>query len=125
MIKWDGNYTWKQRLRRVHAALCLIGASFLVAALPATACDGIPAGTTLWVQLLSEVSSYDAKPGTAVEAVLEEDIKCENGVVFPIGTHVKGKVRRVQKVGWGIWHETAAIDLEFDRVLPEEDILPK
>jgi LssY C-terminus len=121
VIKGYGNYTWGPRLRRAHAALCLISASFLVAALPATACDGIPAGTTLWVQLVSEVSSYDAKPGTAVQAVLEEDIKCESGVVFPIGTRVEGKIRRVQKVGWGIWHETAAIDLEFDRVLPEGD----
>ncbi len=55
-----------------------------------------------------------------VDAVLEDDVKCENEVLFPIGTHVQGKVRRVQKVGWGIRHETAALDLEFDRVLPLE-----
>ena len=107
-------------MRRVHAALCLLGAGFLATALPATACDEIPAGTTLWVQLLSHVSSYDAKPGMAVEAALEDDVKCGNEVLFPIGTHVQGKVRRVQKVGWGIRHETAALDLEFDRVLPRE-----
>jgi hypothetical protein len=57
----------------------------------------------------------------AVEAVLEDDLRCDKEVLFPIGTHVQGKIRRVQKVGWGIRHETAAIDLEFDRMLAEGD----
>jgi hypothetical protein len=102
-------------------ALGLFGAGLLAATLPAMACDGVPAGTTLWVQLTSNLSSYDSKPGTRVQAVLEDDIKCENEVILPIGTRIEAQIRRVQKVGWGIRHETAAIDLEFDRVLPEGD----
>ena len=121
VIKHCRNCPGSQRLRRTRAALCLLGAGFLPAALPASACEGVPAGTTLWVQLESEVSSYDAKPGMVVQAILEDDIKCEDGVVFPIGTLVEGKIRRVQKVGWGIRHETAAIDLQFDRVIPQGD----
>jgi LssY C-terminus len=123
VIKWSGNCPRGKRGRRVRTALFLLGAILLAIALPALACDEISAGTTLWVQLVSQVSSYDAKPGTPVDAVLEDDVKCENEVLFPIGTHIQGKVRRVQKVGWGIRHETAALDLEFDRVIPQETVV--
>jgi hypothetical protein len=121
VIDCAGSYPRGQRLRQTRNALCLFGVALLASNSPAMACDGVPAGTTLWVQLISNVSSYDSKPGTRVQAVLEDDIKCENEVILPIGTRVEGQIRRVQKVGWGIRHETAAIDLEFDRVLPEGD----
>jgi len=39
---------------------------------------------------------------------------CDNGVVFPVGTSIEGTVHSVRKVGWGIRHETAALDLHFD-----------
>jgi LssY C-terminus len=111
----------RQRLCRSLRALFLLGVGLFSSAFPVLACDGVPAGTTLWVQLISNISSYDSKPGTRVQAVLEDDIKCENEVILPIGTRIEGQIRRVQKVGWGIRHETAAIDLEFDRLLPEGD----
>jgi len=108
-------------LGRARTAFILLAAGVFPAALPAFACDGVPAGTTLWVQLVSSISSYDSKPGMRVDAVLEDDVKCENEVILPIGTPVEGRIERVQKVGWGIRHETAAIDLQFDRALPEGD----
>jgi len=110
-----------QRLGRALAVFVSLAASLLATALPALACDRLPAGTTLWVQLSSNISSYDSKPGMRVQAVLEDDLKCDNEVVLRIGTPVEGRIERVQKVGWGIRHETAAIDLQFDRVLPEGD----
>jgi hypothetical protein len=117
----ENRFPRRQRLCRLPRALFLLGFGLFGSSFPAMACDGVPAGTTLWVQLISNVSSYDSKPGTRVQAVLEDDVKCENEVIVPIGTRVEGQIRRVQKVGWGIRHETAAIDLEFDRVLPEGD----
>jgi hypothetical protein len=117
----ENRFPRRQRVCRSPRALFLLGFGLLGPAFPAVACDGIPAGTTLWVQLISNLSSYDSKPGSRVQAVLEDDVKCENEVILPIGTRVEGQIRRVQKVGWGIRHETAAIDLEFDRVLPEGD----
>jgi LssY C-terminus len=112
---------WGRRFSLWGAWLCLLAAGFFAGAMPATACDEVPAGTTLWVQLVSHVSSDDAKPGMRVQALLEQDVECGGEVLFPLGTRVEGEIRRVQKVGWGIRHETAALDLQFDRVLPDGD----
>jgi hypothetical protein len=112
---WVRKRLWHPRLR---VALFLVGLTLLTAALPVTACE-VPAGTQLWLQLASDVSSHYSKPGTKLQAILEDDINCENELLFPAGTRVEGKVSHVQKVGWGIRHETAAIDLEFDQVLPD------
>jgi len=81
-------------------------------------CDSLPSGQTLWVRLTSPVSTYTAKPGDPVVAVLTEAIECDNEVIFPIGTSVNGVVRSVRKVGWGIHHETAALDVAFERAMP-------
>jgi LssY-like putative type I secretion system component LssY len=80
-------------------------------------CDGLAAGQTLWIRLSAPVSSYSSKPGDIVHAVLTEAVTCDNGVVFPVGTKIDGTVRSVRKVGWGIRHETAALDIRFDRAI--------
>ncbi|HEY1731991.1 MAG TPA: LssY C-terminal domain-containing protein [Terriglobales bacterium] len=85
----------------------------------AFACDQIPAGQAIWIRLTSPVSSYNAKPGDTVTGVLTEAIQCESKLEFPIGTHVTGVVHSVRKVGWGIRHETAALDLEFNELHPD------
>ncbi len=121
VMQCGGERTWEQRLRRGCGWLCVLGVGLLAGAFPVMACDKVPAGTILWVQLISGVSSYDAKPGSKVEAVLEDDVSCDGELLFPIGTRVEGTVRRVQKVGWGIRHETAILDLQFDQVLPGGD----
>ena len=82
------------------------------------ACDQIPAGQTVWIRLTSPVSTYKAKPGDKVSGILTEAIKCENDTDFPVGTHVEGVVHSVRKVGWGIRHETAALDLLFTELQP-------
>ncbi len=92
----------------------------ILALVPAAfACDQIPAGQIVWVRLTSPVSSYTAKPGDTVNGVLTEAIQCESNTEFPIGTHVTGVVHSVRKVGWGIRHETAALDLEFNELHPD------
>jgi LssY C-terminus len=77
-------------------------------------CDGLAAGQTLWVRLSAPVSSYSSKPGDIVHGVLTEAVTCDKGLVFPVGTKIDGTVHSVRKVGWGIRHETAALDIRFD-----------
>src|SRR5258708_751742 len=91
--------------------LCL-----LCAARTAWGCD-LPAGQSLWIRLTAPVSTYSAKRGDAVHAVLTQDLVCENEVVLSMGTPIEGEVRGKRKVGFGIAHETAALELEFNRAV--------
>ena len=97
------------------ASLLLMFSSML-----AFACEGLPAGQTLWIRLSSPVSSYSSKVGDTVHAVLIEGVTCDSGMVFSLGTKIDGRVASVRKVGWGIRHETAALQLQFDRAIPTE-----
>jgi LssY C-terminus len=83
----------------------------------AFACDGVSAGQTLWIRLSAPISSYTSKTGDTVHAVLTEAVVCGNEVVFPVGTSIDGVVHSVRKVGWGIIHETSALDIHFDRAI--------
>lgn len=80
----------------------------------AFACDQLPSGQTLWVRLAAPVSTYTAKVGDPVHAVLTEDLVCDGEIVLPMDTPVDGIVLRRRKVGWGIRHETAALELQFN-----------
>ena len=82
----------------------------------ALGCEQLPAGQTLWVRLSSPISTYTAKVGDPVHAVLTQDVVCGNDVLLPMGAPVDGVVRSKRKVGWGIRHETAALELEFNQV---------
>lgn len=86
---------------------------FFCAAQISFACDPSPAGLPLWIRLSNPISTYTAKPGDPVHAVLTQDLVCDEEVVLPMGAAVDGVVRSRRKVGWGIRHETAALDLEF------------
>jgi hypothetical protein len=85
----------------------------LAAATAALGCDRLPAGQELWVRLADPVSTYTAKVGDRVHAVLIQDAVCGNEVVLRMGTPIEGVVLSKRKVGWGIRHETAALELEF------------
>ena len=82
----------------------------------ALGCDQLPAGQSLWIRLSSPVSTYTAQVGDPVHAVLTQDIVCGNEIVLPMGTPVEGVVSSKHKVGWGIRHETATLELEFNQV---------
>jgi hypothetical protein len=77
-------------------------------------CDRLPAGQSLWIRLAAPVSTYTAKPGDHVHAVLTQNLVCDNDIVLAMGSPIEGIVRSKRKVGWGIWHETASLELEFD-----------
>ena len=78
-------------------------------------CDQLPQGQTLWIRLANPVSTYTAQVGDPVHAVLTQDVICGGDVVLPMGTPIDGVVRSKRKVGWGIRHETAALELEFNQ----------
>src|SRR5215472_16167707 len=88
----------------------------LSAASVALGCEQLPAGQTLWIRLSSPISTYSAKVGDPVHAVLTQDVVCGTDVLFPMGSTVEGVVRSKKKVGWGVRHETAALQLEFNQV---------
>src|SRR5215471_16495426 len=79
------------------------------------ACDQLPPGQTLWIRLAAPISTYTAKVGDPVHAVLTQNLLCDNEIVLPMGASIEGVVHSKRKVGWGIRHETAALELEFNQ----------
>src|SRR5581483_7566147 len=71
---------------------------FVCAAAMAFGCDQVPAGEILWVRLTAPITTYSAKPGDRLHAVLTEDLVCDNEIVLPMGTPIEGVVRSRHKV---------------------------
>jgi hypothetical protein len=90
----------------------------MLGATASMACERIPSGEIVWVRLITPVSTYSAKVGDPVQAVLTEEVVCGGETIFPVGSHVQGTVQAVRKVGFGIRHETASLRLGFDEVSP-------
>lgn len=97
------------------AQMCLLLASAL-----AFASNTPSVGEPIWVRLSSPLSTYSSHRGEVVHAVLTQNIYGLDGVVFQAGTEVVGTVRAVRKVGWGIRHETAALELQFNELSTAE-----
>ena len=102
-----------------YALTCL---SLVCFVRPALGCDVLPAGEFVWVRLTAPVSTYSVKAGDAVHAMLTEDVWCDTEMILPLGAQIDGVVRSRHKVGWGIRHETASLELEFNRVIVSPDI---
>ena len=83
----------------------------------AAPCQEIPAGKYFWIRLSDPVASYSTKPGTIVRANLIQSPECDQVAVFPAGTQVIGQVTAVRKVGWGLIHDTAKMEIIFDRMV--------
>jgi hypothetical protein len=75
-----------------------------------------PAGgastVTIEVRLLGPLSSYATKSGDSVEALVATPLCTQRGAL-PDGLVATGVVRHVHKVGLGLVHETARMELEF------------
>lgn len=92
--------------------------SYLAFASPASAqCDSIPANKSFWVRLIDPVASYSSKPGDSIRAVLLQSPECGHTAIFPVGLQVEGKVISVRRVGLGLIHETAMLEIQFARLL--------
>jgi hypothetical protein len=88
----------------------------------AFACDNLPPGQSLWIRLAAPITTYSAKPGDPVHAILTQDLVCDDEVILPMGATIEGTVLSRHKVGWGIRHETATLELEFNHALVEEGV---
>jgi len=86
----------------------------------AIGCDQLAAGSLFWVRLSAPVSSFKAKPGTPVKGFLLESPECDNAPVFPTKTPIEGSVISVHRVGLGLRHETASLEISFSRISPAE-----
>jgi hypothetical protein len=93
---------------------CLLCAQFVFA------CDQVPAGETFRIRLLQPVSSYSSKPGSRVRAILIESPQCDQLPIFPGGTLIEGHIQSVHKVGMGFRHEIATLEIQFDRIEPDD-----
>jgi len=101
----------------LHLGRVLLLALLLCSTRKILACDQLPSGHTLWIRLSAPISTYTAKPGDPVRAVLTRDLVCDDDVLLPAGSSVEGTVLSKRKVGFGIRHETAALEIVFNRAI--------
>ena len=102
LLSWRcGGYVVQMRILLV-ANRRLVLLYLVCAARTAWGCE-LPAGQSLWIRLTAPVSTYSAKRGDAVHAVLMQDLACENEVVLPMGTAIEEASVSKQAQG-GIGH---------------------
>jgi len=80
----------------------------------------LPEGTQLHVRLTTGVGSYASVPGSPVSAVLIAPVIVEGETILQAGSTLAGRVKSVTRVGFGVRHETAGLDLEFSQITPPE-----
>lgn len=98
------------------AALVVLGSTPVLASqsLPV---ETIPAGTPLELRLQQPVSSYATPKNARISAIVIAPVSVGGHVVLPLGTKAEGSVVSIRKVGLGVMHETAEIEVRWDRVL--------
>jgi len=85
----------------------------------AAACDQLPAGETFWIRLIEPVSSFESVRGSRIRAIVAESPRCDGVPMFLLGTQVEGVVKSVRSVGFGFGHDTARLELQFSRLIPD------
>lgn len=96
------------------------GLAAMILAAPGMA--DVAAGTVLEVRLLTSLSSYRTKTGAEVQGLVVSP-GCPDGL--PPGTIARGVVKRVHKVGLGLIHESASMDIDFTELrLPDGQKYP-
>ncbi len=81
----------------------------------------LPQGTQLHIRLTTAVGSYASTPGSPVSAVLIAPIRIGGETALEAGSTLSGRVKSVTRVGFGLRHETAGLDLEFNQLTPLDD----
>lgn len=75
-----------------------------------------PPSTAIEVRLLTSISTYRTRPGTEIEAAVATPLCAAGSTALPEGAELRGLVKRVGKVGLGLVHESAGLELEFTRL---------
>jgi hypothetical protein len=91
--------------------------AYALLALNLIASRQLPPGAHLHIRLTTPISSYASHTGDPVDAVLIAPVVSNGETVFPAGSQVSGKLKSVQKVGFGLVHELAGFDLEFTGIV--------
>ena len=96
-----------------------LGLCALTLCLSRASAQEVPAGTILELRLRDVVSSFRAKPGDLLRAVLIAPVQQRGHELLPAGLEVKGHVAAAKRVGLGLIRERARLRLQFDSlVLP-------
>jgi hypothetical protein len=77
----------------------------------------VPAGTVLELGLRDLVSSFHAKRGDVLRAVLIAPVRQDGRELLPAGLEVNGHVAAAKRVGLGLIRERARLRLQFDSLL--------
>ncbi len=115
--KWRSVYSGEilPRRRTIRAA-CL--KSYSAVLLLCASFAGTAATRTVSVEtrLLTPISTYTAKRRMPVAAVIATPV-CRNGSsALPEGAELRGEIKKLSKVGLGLVHESAALQLDFTRL---------
>jgi hypothetical protein len=98
----------------VCTALCLYPASAKA-----------PSGTAIEARLLTPISSYAARPGMPLEAIVTTPVCSTGEDALPEDAVMTGVVSKVHRVGLGLLHETASMEVEFNQLrLPDGRTYP-
>jgi hypothetical protein len=73
----------------------------------------IPAGEQLRVRMETPVATWSSVAGTPLRAVLIAPVYVDGKLVLPAGCTLSGQIRSLARVGLGIRHERASLQLEF------------
>ncbi len=79
--------------------------------------ETLPIGTRLEIRLEQPISSYSTPKGTKITGIMISPVNEGGKILVPLGTTIEGSVVEIRKVGIGLAHETAEIELKFDRIL--------
>ena len=91
------------------------GLSLLLSCLaPTGSAQSINAGTEIQVRLLGQLDTGKTEPGQEFSATLGQPVRLDNGMVWPIGTEVKGRV--VEVVSSGRLSRPASITLQLTQI---------
>jgi LssY C-terminus len=80
-------------------------------------CKAVPAGQDFWIRLTEPVSTYSSKIGSTVQAILISSPNCDDSAAFATRTAVEGHITNVRRVGFGVWHSSSAVTIDFDKLV--------
>jgi hypothetical protein len=74
-------------------------------------------GTLLHIRLRDTISSYGSKQDDPIGAILIQPVVLDGQIVLPLNTELRGTIARVRRIGVGLSHEVAQLDLNFDTLI--------
>lgn len=73
----------------------------------------VPAGSELRIRMTTPVATWSSPVDMPIRAVLIAPVAVKGQEVLPAGCLLTGRIKAVSRVGFGIRHERASLDLEF------------